>query len=87
MAALDEVKTYANGSMVTASGISVTEGIWDDFKPVIAAFFWKWYNSNTKTILLRVGWLFIHFTIRVQDLHDLFETLFGPEPAAAPVSA
>lgn len=81
MAALDDVKAYATGQ-TTASGFTLSPMLWDELKPFIASFFWKWYASNNNDILLRTGFLFIHFTIRVKDIHALFETLFGPEPTA-----
>jgi hypothetical protein len=83
MAALEDVKTYANGQM-TAGGLSLTPAVWDDIKPFIAKFFWAWYDTHKETILLRAGWLFIHFTVRVQDLDNLFSMLFGPEPSTHP---
>lgn len=79
MAALDDVQSYATGQ-TTASGITLSPIIWDELKPFIASFFWAWYRTHTDAILLRTGFLFIHFTIRVKDLTALFETLFGPEP-------
>lgn len=82
MAALKDVQTYATGQ-VTAAGLSITPTLWADISPFIASFFWAWYRAHLRTILLRTGFLFIHFTIRVQDLHNLFESLFGPEPTAA----
>ena len=79
MAALDDVQTHATGQL-TAGGLSLTPHVWDDIKPFIAKFFWLWYRDHQRTILLRAGWLFVHFTVRVQDLNNLFATLFGPDP-------
>lgn len=80
MAALHDVQSYATGQ-TTSSGLQITPKLWQELSPFIAAFFWKWYEQNKQVILLRTGFWFIHFTIRVQDLHNLFEDLFGPEPA------
>jgi hypothetical protein len=83
MAALDDVKTQATGQL-TAGGLTLTPAMWEDIKPFIALFFWNWYHDHKHTILLRAGWLFVHFTVRVQDLNNLFETLFGKDPGTAP---
>lgn len=79
MAALHDVQSQAQGQML-ASGVSLTPTLWNELSPFIAKFFWEWYNEHGQAILLRTGFLFIHFTIRVKDLHNLFESLFGPEP-------
>lgn len=82
MAALHDVQSQATGQAL-ASGIKLTPELWSELSPFIAIFFWKWYEDHKATILLRAGWLFIHFTVRVQDLHNLFESLFGAEPTPA----
>lgn len=83
MAALDDVQSQAQGQ-VTATGLALTPAVWEDLKPFISLFFWNWYHDHKSTILLRAGWLFVHFTVRVQDLNNLFETLFGKDPATTP---
>ncbi len=82
MAALADIKVQVQGQML-ASGVSLTPQLWDELSPFIAKFFWSWYEGHKTVILLRAGWLFIHFTVRVQDLDSLFTSLFGPEPQVA----
>lgn len=79
MAALDDTKAYAAGQM-TANGVAITPAVWEDLKPIIAMFFWKWYDGHKDLVLLNVGWWFINVKIKVQDLDNLFALLFGPEP-------
>ncbi len=67
--------------------VSQSQEIPDELKAfvltVVGKLFWKWYRDHEQDKLLSVGWWFIKKTVRVHDLHGLFELLFGKEPVAA----
>jgi hypothetical protein len=85
MAALNDIKAQVHGQF-QVSGLTITANVWDELKPIIAHFFWAWFDSHLETTLLKKGFWFIKFTLKVQDLEKLFEMLFGDRPEIVPVS-
>jgi hypothetical protein len=55
-----------------------------DLQALLGPGFWRWYHSNKNVTLLqvrkRVLVIPITLTVKVKDLRNLFELLFGPEP-------
>lgn len=51
----------------------------DFVRETISRLFWEWYQKNKEDKLVTVGWWIFHKTIKLKDLHGVFELLFGPE--------
>ena len=45
----------------------------------LAAVFWEWYRNHADDTIIKRKVFIFSVTIRVRDLHPLFEALFGPE--------
>jgi hypothetical protein len=46
-------------------------------------FFWRWYFSHRRDVLIKRKILVFSVTIRVEDLRHLFVSLFGEQPTDA----
>jgi hypothetical protein len=69
MAAVDEIDT---------AGLANTTNE-DEIRKGISAMFWMWYKTHADQKVTAVKFWFISKTVRVRDLHGLFQLLFGPE--------
>ena len=72
MAAINEIR-------VNLASANVPPEVIGAVKSAFAVAFWQWYRINKTDRLVTIKWWFIRKTIRVGDLHDVFEMLFGPE--------
>lgn len=51
------------------------------FKDALATAFWRWYDTHQDDKVKSIKiWFFTH-TVRIRDLRQVFEMLFGPHPA------
>ncbi len=48
-------------------------------RAALSAVFWEWYRTHSEDVIVKRKVIFFTVTIRVRDLHPLFESLFGPE--------
>lgn len=49
-------------------------------KVAIGPFMWKWLKAHWEDRIFSVKFLFIKKTVRVKDLDELWEFVFGPPP-------
>ncbi len=45
--------------------------------------FWAWYDAHADDVILRKGFWVFSITVRVRNLHFLFERIFGSHTSAA----
>lgn len=48
-------------------------------RQTIGKFFWLWFDQHIDDEVTTVSFWFIHRTIRVRDLREVFILLFGPQ--------
>jgi hypothetical protein len=73
-----EANVYAEGVHQKISPAQIREVI----TRVIGPYMWQWLLSKWEDKIFTVKFLFIRKTVRVKDLDNLWEYVFGPRPVA-----
>ena len=80
MAALDEVRIN-RGAATNADLAGIDPAVFSIVKSYIAAELWKWFAVHQNQAVKTINFWFIHRTIYVRDLRQVFVLILGPDPA------